>query len=74
MDHLALGRYEKTTDVVTARLKAVETANKDGNFHRAQFLEALPVNVKGLTTADEKQVAKNKVIMQKNDWTSNNDW
>ena len=71
---MALGRYEKTTDVLTARLKAVETANKDGNFHRAQFLEALPVNVEGLTTADEKQVAKNEVIMQKADWTSNIDW
>ena len=34
-------------------MKAVETANKDGNFHRAQFLEALPVNVEGLTIAEK---------------------
>ena len=72
LDHLVLGRYEKAADVVAARLKAVETANKEGNFHRAQFLEALPVNVEGLTTSDEKQVAKNEVIREKAEWNSGN--
>ena len=74
LDHLALGRYEQAADVVAARLKSVETANKDGHSQTGQYLEALPVNVEGLTTADEKQVAKNEVAMEKSDWNSNGGW
>ena len=75
LDHLALGRYKQAADVVAARLKAVETANREGSFTNGQFLELIPVNVEGLTTADEKQVLRNEALMSKGSWTnSGNDW
>ena len=74
LDHLALGRYEQAADVIASRLKAVETANKDGHFHTAQFLEAIPVNVEGLTTADEKMVAKRETQQSQTSSNSDNAW
>ena len=73
LDHLALGRHRQASDVVAARLKSVEAANRDGNFSRAQFLELLPVNMEGLTTTDEQQMQKNEAQLTQGNWTSSGD-
>ena len=50
-------------------------ANREGHSTNAQFLELLPVNVEGLTTADEKQVLRNEASMSRASWTGyGNDW
>ena len=75
LDHLTLGRYKEAAGVAAARLKAVETANKDGRFGNAQFLELLPVNVEGLTSADDKLVVRNETLLGKGDVSSSsNAW
>ena len=75
LDHLVLGRYKKAADVVAARLKSVEAANREGNFANGQFLELILVNTEGLTTADEKQVLRNEALMNKPTWKgSGGDW
>ena len=75
LDHLVLGRYKKAADVVAARLKSVEAANREGNFANGQFLELIPVNTEGLTTADEKQGLRNEALMNKPTWKgSGGDW
>ena len=75
LDHLVKGRNKQAADVVAARLKAVKTANREGHFTNGQFLELIPVNVEGLTTADEKQVLRNEALMSKGSWTgSGDDW
>ena len=73
LDHLALGRHQQASDVAAARLKAVECANREGHFHNAQFLELLPVNVEGLTTADEKQLVQNEAQLNQKSWNSSGD-
>ena len=70
MDHLALGRHKQAADVTAARLKAVEMSNREGHFQNAQYLELLPVNTEGLTTADEKHMVRNEVLLNKKEWAS----
>ena len=60
LDHLALGRNRQAADVVAARLKSVETANREGDFSQASFLELVAVNPEGLTTVDEKLLIRNE--------------
>ena len=75
LDHLALGRYKQAADVAAARLKSVESANRDGNWQDAQFLEMIPVNPEGLTTADEKLLMNNESNLNRKEWrSSGDDW
>ena len=75
LDHLALGRYRQAADVAAARLKSVEGANRDGHFHQSSFLELVPVNTEGLTTADEKVLVRNESLLtQKNSSSSGEGW
>ena len=60
LDHLSLGRYRQAADVVAARLKSVERAHREGHFGNSQFLELVPVNPEGLTTADENLLMRNE--------------
>ena len=73
LDHLALGRYRQAADIAAARLKAVECANREGNFQNAQFLELIAVNPEGLTTADEKLLVKNEALLSQKSWPSSGD-
>ena len=73
LDHLALGRHQQAADVVAARIKSVEAANRDGNFSKAQFLELLPVNMEGLTTTDELKMQRNEAQLTQRNWTSSGD-
>ena len=41
LDHLGQGRPSFAADLLTRRLMAVEMANRDGNWDRAQFLELI---------------------------------
>ena len=68
LDHLVLGRYKQAADVVAARLKSVDAANKEGGFASAQYLELLPVNAEGLVTAEEKLVLKHEMQAGKSSW------
>ena len=75
LDHLALGRYRQAADVVAARLKSVEGANRDGDFHLSSFLELVPVNTEGLTTVDEKVLVRNESLLsQKSTISSGEGW
>ena len=75
LDHMALGRYKQAADVVAARLKSVEAGARDGHFHQSVFLELIPVNPEGLTTADEKLLVKNETLLnQKSPPAHEHDW
>ena len=73
LDHLALGRYRQAADVAAARLKSIEGTNRDGHFHQSQFLELIPVNMEGLTTADEKLLVKNETLLNQKSLPSSGD-
>ena len=80
LDHLALGRYQRASDVAAARLKSVERANREGHFGNAQFLELVEVNPEGLTSVDEKLLVRNESTQSQKGWSSsdggwqNSDW
>ena len=73
LDHLSLGRYRQAADVAAARLKSIEGTNRDGHFHQSQFLELIPVNMEGLTTADEKLLVKNETLLNQKSLPSSGD-
>ena len=72
LDHLVLGRYERAADVIAAGLTAVECAHREGSFANAQHLELIPVNVEGLTSADDKEIVRQEQQWSKADWNSSN--
>ena len=75
LDHMALGRYKQAADVVAARLKSVEAGARGGHFHQSVFLELVPVNPEGLTTADEKLLVKNEILLnQKSSHAHASEW
>ena len=75
LDHLAMGRYHQAADVVAGRIKSLETGNKEGHFHNAQFLELLPVHTEGLSSTDDKQVLRHEASASKGSWSSSGkDW
>ena len=75
LDHMALGRYKQAADVVAAKLKSIEAGVQDGQYVQAAYLELIPVNPDGLTTADEQLLIQNETRLNlKSSHTSDADW
>jgi hypothetical protein len=58
LDHLALGRVGEAGDVLAQRLKALEVANSDGHWRRAEHLELVTPETVSLVNRSELKLAQ----------------
>ena len=74
LDHLAHGRRRMALDFAASRLKAVERANKDGNWARAQFLELLEPEAASLAGKDEEVLISEELRFQNRIYGKSQEW
>eukprot|EP00438_Fugacium_kawagutii_P001021 Skav205829 [mRNA] locus=scaffold160:57004:58638:- [translate_table: standard] len=64
LDHLGVGEVERSADLVSQRLKAIELSVQDQGWHRAQYVELIPLESDGLADIEEVRTASREQLLE----------